>query len=268
MRLVQGTWVPDPRLRVIRAGDAAIEVRITNQARKVNPNTAPVPVIQALLGNVGVDAGKAAALARAIVDWRVEQRPIAVGRNKAVAISGGRPAVRTGEPAIRQCGRNRPGGGNDAGGAGPHEAIPVDLPGGRSASAERSAHNLGRGVGDHRRPLVLRLDGPGHGGDDRRYRGWREGRPVHTSGRGSPSRGGEPRPGAVSDSNVGNAVGVAGGTRLQFLRRPILMGCRWNPGRHCHSRPASKDRSHVRSAPMGCGTRRGGSRGPSEAILP
>jgi general secretion pathway protein K len=68
MRLVQGTWLPDGRLRVIRVGDAAVEVRITNQSRKVNPNTAPVPVIQALLGNVG--AGKAAALARAIVDWR------------------------------------------------------------------------------------------------------------------------------------------------------------------------------------------------------
>jgi general secretion pathway protein K len=80
MRLVQGTWVPDPRLRVVRVGDAAVEVRITNQSRKVNPNTAPVPVIQALLGNVGVDAGKAAALARAIVDWRT---------NSTKSLSGG-----------------------------------------------------------------------------------------------------------------------------------------------------------------------------------
>jgi general secretion pathway protein K len=70
MRLVQGTWVPDGRIRVIRVGDAVAEVRIRNQARKVNPNTAPIPVIQALLGYLGVDAGKAAALARAIVDWR------------------------------------------------------------------------------------------------------------------------------------------------------------------------------------------------------
>jgi general secretion pathway protein K len=70
MRLVQGAWAADGRLRVLRVGDAAIEVRVTNQSRKVNPNTASAPVIQALLGNLGVDAGKAAALARAIVDWR------------------------------------------------------------------------------------------------------------------------------------------------------------------------------------------------------
>jgi general secretion pathway protein K len=70
LRLVQGAWAPDGRVRVIRVGDAAVEVRIINQARKVNPNTAPMPVIQALLGNVGVEGGKAAALARAIVDWR------------------------------------------------------------------------------------------------------------------------------------------------------------------------------------------------------
>jgi general secretion pathway protein K len=70
MRLMQGTWAPDGRARVTRVGDAVVEVRIWNQARKVNPNTAPVPVLQALLGNLGVDAGKAASLARAFVDWR------------------------------------------------------------------------------------------------------------------------------------------------------------------------------------------------------
>ena len=80
MRLVQGTWAPDGRLRVIRIGDAAVEVRIRNQSRKVNPNTAPQPVLQALLANLGVDAGKAAALARAILDWR---------SNGAQSLSGG-----------------------------------------------------------------------------------------------------------------------------------------------------------------------------------
>jgi general secretion pathway protein K len=55
---------------VIRVGDSTVEVIVRNQARKVNPNTAPKEVIQALLANMGVDAGKAAALARAIVDWR------------------------------------------------------------------------------------------------------------------------------------------------------------------------------------------------------
>jgi Type II secretion system (T2SS), protein K len=67
-------------LRVIRIGDAAVEVRIRNQSRKANPNTAPQPALQALLGNLGVDAGKAAALSRAIVDWR---------SNGAQSLSGG-----------------------------------------------------------------------------------------------------------------------------------------------------------------------------------
>ncbi len=80
MKLVQGAWVADGRSRMLRVGDATVDVRIRNQARKVNPNTAPAPVIQALLGNLGVDAGKAAALARAIVDWR---------SNSAQSLSGG-----------------------------------------------------------------------------------------------------------------------------------------------------------------------------------
>jgi general secretion pathway protein K len=70
LRLLQGAWVPDGRVRVLRVGDATVEVRVENQARKINPNAAPMPVIQALLGRLGVDAGKAAALARAIIDWR------------------------------------------------------------------------------------------------------------------------------------------------------------------------------------------------------
>lgn len=70
LRLLQMSWLPDERPRILRVGDATVEVRIRNQAWKVNPNTASVPVIQALLVNLNVDAGKAAPLARAIVEWR------------------------------------------------------------------------------------------------------------------------------------------------------------------------------------------------------
>lgn len=70
LRLLQGAWQPDGRTRVLRSGSATTEVRIGNQASKVNPNAAPLPVIQALLVSLGVDGGKAATLARAIVDWR------------------------------------------------------------------------------------------------------------------------------------------------------------------------------------------------------
>jgi general secretion pathway protein K len=70
LRLLQGAWGPDGHVRVLRVEDAAVNVRIRNQAWKVNPNVAPVSVIQALLVKLGVDPGKAATLARAIIDWR------------------------------------------------------------------------------------------------------------------------------------------------------------------------------------------------------
>jgi general secretion pathway protein K len=70
LHLLQGAWLPDGRLRMLRVGDAAIELRIRNQAWKVNPNAAPAPVLQAMLLQLGVDGGRGAALARAIVDWR------------------------------------------------------------------------------------------------------------------------------------------------------------------------------------------------------
>lgn len=70
LRLLQGAWRPDGRIHVLHMGEATTEVRIRNQARKVNPNAASLPVIQALLSSLGVDAGKASALARSIIDWR------------------------------------------------------------------------------------------------------------------------------------------------------------------------------------------------------
>lgn len=70
LRLLQMAWLPDARARTVRVGDTMVEVRIRNQAWKINPNSAPLPVIQALLVNLVVEAGRAASLARAIVDWR------------------------------------------------------------------------------------------------------------------------------------------------------------------------------------------------------
>jgi general secretion pathway protein K len=70
LRLLQGTWQPDGRLRQVAVGDTSVELRIRTQARKVNPNMAPPPVLQALLIAVGTEPDKAAVLSRAIVDWR------------------------------------------------------------------------------------------------------------------------------------------------------------------------------------------------------
>jgi general secretion pathway protein K len=70
LRLLKGTWAPDGRIRTVRVGDAAVEVRIRDQSWKVNPNTATAPVLQALLVSVGVDGNKAEGLARAIIETR------------------------------------------------------------------------------------------------------------------------------------------------------------------------------------------------------
>jgi general secretion pathway protein K len=69
-RLLQGTWRPDGRLRQVIVGGAPVELKIRPQAAKVNPNMAPPPVLQGLLVGVGTEPIKAAALSRAIVDWR------------------------------------------------------------------------------------------------------------------------------------------------------------------------------------------------------
>ena len=51
-------------------GDAVVDVRISDDYWKVNPNTASQPVLQALLTNLGIEAGKITSLSKAIVDWR------------------------------------------------------------------------------------------------------------------------------------------------------------------------------------------------------
>ena len=70
LRLLQGTWLPDNRPRQITVGRIPVELRVRTHAWKINPNTAPPPVLQALLVGVGVEVAKAEPLARAIVDWR------------------------------------------------------------------------------------------------------------------------------------------------------------------------------------------------------
>jgi general secretion pathway protein K len=47
-----------------------VEIRVLNQASKVNPNVATLATMQTLLTRAGIDPGKAAALSRAIIDWR------------------------------------------------------------------------------------------------------------------------------------------------------------------------------------------------------
>ncbi len=70
LRLLQGAWTPGKLLREVRSGGTTVEVRVSDQARLINPNAASTKVLEALFGLVGVETGKAATLASAVVDWR------------------------------------------------------------------------------------------------------------------------------------------------------------------------------------------------------
>jgi general secretion pathway protein K len=63
-------WAADGAIHQLLSPGTLIQVRIENEADKVNPNTAPAVLLQALLRELGANARSAAVLAGAIVDWR------------------------------------------------------------------------------------------------------------------------------------------------------------------------------------------------------
>jgi len=63
-------WRPDGQRRVLRSGRYRMEIRLEDENGKVNPNFAPVEMIQALIVQVGVPAQDAAKLAARIDRWR------------------------------------------------------------------------------------------------------------------------------------------------------------------------------------------------------
>ena len=81
LRLLQGRWKNDD-LRRLRVGDATVEIRLEDQAGRVNPNATTYPVLQGLLANLGLDQARAAALAKAIVDWRSGAATLTSGGTK------------------------------------------------------------------------------------------------------------------------------------------------------------------------------------------
>jgi general secretion pathway protein K len=98
LRLLKGTWAPDGRIRMVQVGDAVVEVRVKDQSWKVNPNTAPAAMLQALFVSVGVNGGTAEGLARAIIESRSPP-----ARPRPGAVRGVQP--RTGGPP--QAGSNQ-----------------------------------------------------------------------------------------------------------------------------------------------------------------
>jgi len=64
-------WVADDLPRAIRVGGSLVMVRVANENDKVNPNTASLPLLRALLIQVGADPATAEREAEAIVAWRL-----------------------------------------------------------------------------------------------------------------------------------------------------------------------------------------------------
>ncbi len=64
-------WSPDGTTRTLWTGQVRIAVRIDDEADKINPNLASVPLLQALLLQVGADQATAATVAASIIEWRL-----------------------------------------------------------------------------------------------------------------------------------------------------------------------------------------------------
>jgi general secretion pathway protein K len=71
-RLSSGAWAADGRARSVRIGGDVAVVRATDQAGRIDPNTSDPALMTALLRQVGVSAARAAALTRALDEWRME----------------------------------------------------------------------------------------------------------------------------------------------------------------------------------------------------
>ncbi|MEO8459126.1 MAG: type II secretion system protein GspK [Dokdonella sp.] len=63
-------WQADGRSYLFNFGDAQVDVRITDDAGKIDVNVADPAILKQLFMSIGVDEEKSDALADAIVDWR------------------------------------------------------------------------------------------------------------------------------------------------------------------------------------------------------
>jgi general secretion pathway protein K len=75
-------WSPDGTVHVVRIGQREVSVRLEDEAGKVNPNTASIATLTALLAGEVAKPADAAALAGAIIAWRTpggDSRALAAG---------------------------------------------------------------------------------------------------------------------------------------------------------------------------------------------
>jgi general secretion pathway protein K len=77
-RVATGQWGPGPIPQRIRVGEVLVEVRVEDEAGKVNVNDVPPELMNALLQEIGVPPATAASLTAAIEDFhssRIEPLP-------------------------------------------------------------------------------------------------------------------------------------------------------------------------------------------------
>jgi general secretion pathway protein K len=75
-----GGWAADGRPHPVRLGSGVAAVSVVNLAGRINPNSAPAALLDALLHRAGADATTADTVSEAMVDWR---SPDAQGRFEA-----------------------------------------------------------------------------------------------------------------------------------------------------------------------------------------
>lgn len=78
-------WAAAGQPHILESAAVTVEVRIDDEAGKINPNTASPELLRALLHAVGADARTSDALPVAIVDWRFPSSNTRPGAAKAPA---------------------------------------------------------------------------------------------------------------------------------------------------------------------------------------
>lgn len=91
-RLATRQWDTGPASHKIRVGETLIDVYVEDEAGKVNPNDTSLPMIRALLQEIGVPPPTAATLAAAIQDYQsISDDPSPGGAKAPEYLAAGRP---------------------------------------------------------------------------------------------------------------------------------------------------------------------------------
>lgn len=91
-------WPADGAPHAMRRGANTVELRLFNEAGKVNLNTAPPELLAALIHSVGADTRTATALALAVADWRFADAQRSGGASLEAYRAAGRLAGPPGAP--------------------------------------------------------------------------------------------------------------------------------------------------------------------------